>query len=90
MKKKIAVTYSVKYVKEIELEVNEEICELLDKGETIEWDRYDNEYNFLSNQEECFMLPIPNVVLKNNNLNIELIEYIDGSFDIESFELANR
>jgi len=36
MKKKIAVTYSVKYIKEIELEVNEEICELLDKGETIE------------------------------------------------------
>jgi len=34
------------------------------------------------------MLPIPNVVLKNNNLNIELIEYIDGSCDIEAFELA--
>lgn len=87
MRKKVLVTYSVKYCKEIELEVDEEIKELLDEGKIINWDLYDNEYNILSTQDECFNLPIPTIHVTESPLeNIE-VEYIDGSFDIESFEI---
>lgn len=89
MRKKVLVTYSVKYIKEVELEVNENINELLDKGEVITWDLYDSEYNMLSTQDEIFSLPIPDTLTYDSKFGqeFETVEYIDGSFEIESFEL---
>ena len=87
MRKKVLVTYSVKYIKEVELEVTEEINEKLDEGKIINWDLYDNEYNMLSTQDECFNLPIPTICVTEIPLENTEVEYIDGSFEIESFEI---
>ena len=86
MKKKVLVTYSVKYIKEVELEVTEEINELLDEGRVIDFNKYDGYYTTLEslNEDVLFDLPIPDT---NNLGNDEQVEYIDGSFDIESFEI---
>ena len=83
MKEKILVTYSVQYCKEVELEVTEEIKEVLDRNEIIDWDKYDHLYNILSTQDED--LPIPTLVCVGDN-EYETVEYVDGSFDIETFE----
>ena len=84
MKRKVLVTYSVKYIKEVELKVTEEINELLDEGRVIDFNKYDGYYTTLEslNEDVLFDLPIPDVTYSGDEA-----EYIDGSFDIESFEI---
>jgi hypothetical protein len=87
MKKKVLVTYSAKYIKEVELEVTEEINEMLDEGRVIDFNKYDGYYTTLEslNQDVLWDLPIPTMCVDEQSE--QLVEYIDGSFEIESFEL---
>lgn len=89
MKKKVLVTYSVKYIKEVELEVTEEINELLDEGRVIDFNKYDGYYTKLEslNEDVLFDLPIPTLAESEGRFDLLEVEYIDGSFDIESFEI---
>lgn len=87
MKKKVLVTYSVKYIKEVELEVTEEINELLESGKIIDYDYYINEYLNLSQEDEISNLPIPTLAESEGRFDLLEVEYIDGSFEIESFEI---
>lgn len=86
MKKKVLVTYSVKYIKEIELEVTEFQNKWLDKDVIHQEDGelFEQVYNF--NQDVLFDLPIPHLVQTGDN-EFEIVEYVDSSFDIESFEI---
>lgn len=85
MKKKILVTYSVKYIKEVELEVTEEINNGLNRG--MVYNDNTKNYDIIVNQNEdiLFDLPIPDLCIDEQSE--ELVEYIDGSFEIESFEI---
>lgn len=90
MKEKVLVTYSVQYCKEIELEITEEIKECLDKGEKIDWEKHCSLWdNFITiNNDILFELKIPTLYSYDSKFGQEFeeVEYIDGSFDIETFE----
>jgi hypothetical protein len=88
MKKKLKVYYTIQYVKEIELELDEE---------TEKWFEIDNMLSnttdeesdiFYSlqdlNRKELESLPIP--TLYKDNRIIEIVEYVDDSFEINYFE----
>jgi hypothetical protein len=83
MKKKVLVTYSVKYIKEVELEVTEEINEMLDEGRVITSSTKSYDYLMENNEDVILSLPIPDYPEGSD----ESVEYIDGSFEIESFEI---
>jgi len=89
MRKKVLVTYSVKYCKEIELEVDEETNELLEKRTVIGYANYDSNFLDLEKQPEISDLPIPHLLPIGDN-EFKIVEYIDGSFDVESFEIDIR
>ena len=86
MKKKVLVTYSVKYIKEVELEVTEAQNKWLERGiinSNISLFNPIIEFN----EEILFDLPIPTICVTEIPLeNIE-VEYVEDSFEIESFEL---
>ena len=87
MRKKLLVVYSVKYSKEIELEVNENINWILEDGNIITDDDFPVKYDYLESQPEISDLPIPDT---RNLSNEEQVEYIDGSFYVESFEQIEK
>jgi len=90
MKEKVLVTYSVQYCKEVELEINEEIKELLDEGKVIDWNKHGSFWDTLitTNEDILNNLPIPTLYTCDSKFGQEFeeIEYVDGSFDIETFE----
>ena len=83
MKKKVLVTYSCKYTQEIDLEIDEETNELLEENRIIDYIYYDNSFLKLETQPEISDLPIPELTT-----DFKKVEYIDGSFDVVSFEKA--
>ena len=87
MKKLINVTYSVQYEKVLELEINEENLEDLERIGVVKYDTDSNCYEdmFNYNQDVLSELPIPDTNDLENDLQAE---YVDNSFDIVSFELA--
>ena len=91
MRKKVLVTYSVKYCKEVELEVTENIDDILNEGIIINGEYYPTSYSYLlkNNQDVILSLPIPDTLTYDSKFGqeFEQVEYIDGSFDIESFEI---
>lgn len=87
MRKKLLVVYSVKYSKEVELEVNENINWILEDGNIITDDDFPVSCAYLESQPEISDLPIPDT---RNLSNEEQVEYIDGSFYVESFEQIEK
>jgi hypothetical protein len=85
MKKKILVTYSVKYFEEVEIEITKEINDLLKKGEVISLQEHESEFIYLENQPEIFDLKIPEFDWEGKK-----VEYIDGICEVESFELIQN
>lgn len=92
MKKKILVTYSVKYCKEVELEVNENIDGILNDKSIITYDDFPVSCTYLEKQPEISDLPIPDIFTYDSKFGqeFEKVEYIDGSFEVESFELIEK
>lgn len=88
MKKKVLVTYSVKYCKEIELEVNENIDNILNNKIIVTAEDFPVSYSYLEEQPEISDLPIPNIFTYDSKFGqeFEKVEYIEGSFEVESFE----
>ena len=88
MKKKVLVTYSVKYCKEIELEVNENIDNILNNKIIITAEDFPISYLYLEEQPEISDLPIPDMFTFDSKFGqeFEKVEYIEGSFEVESFE----
>lgn len=92
MRKKLLVVYSVKYSKEIELEVNENINWILEDGNIITDDDFPVKYDYLESQPEISDLPIPDTFTYDGKFGqeFEKVEYIDGSFEVESFEQIEK
>jgi hypothetical protein len=90
MKKKILVTYSVKYCKEVELEVNENINWILEDGNIITDDDFPTSFTNLKEQPEIFDLPIPVLAESEGRFDLLEVDYIDGSFEVESFEQIEK
>jgi hypothetical protein len=92
MRKKILVTYSVKYCKEVELEVNENINNILKVDTIITADNFPVSCAYLESQPEISDLPIPDTFTYDGKFGQELekVEYIDGSFEVESFEQIEK
>lgn len=82
MRKKVLVTYSVKYIKEVKLEVTEEINNSLDNGRIITSSTKFHDYLIENNEDILLDLPIPDVTYSGDEA-----KYIDGSFEVESFEI---
>jgi hypothetical protein len=90
MRRKILVTYSVKYCKEIELEVNENINSIFKVDTIITADDFPTSFTNLEEQPEISDLPIPVLAESEGRFDLLEVEYIDGSFEVESFELIEK
>lgn len=92
MKKKVLVTYSVKYCKEVELKITGKISKMLEDNIVITAENYPLSFSYLEEQPEISDLPIPNIFTYDNKFGqeFEKVEYIDGSFEVESFELIEK
>lgn len=92
MRKKMLVTYSVKYYKEVELEVNENINWILEDSNIITNDDFPVSYAYLESQPEISDLPNTNTFTYDGRFGqeFEKVEYIDGSFEVESFEQIEK
>jgi len=84
------VTYSVKYCKEVELEVNENINSILEDDTIITADDFPTSFTNLEEQPEIFDLPIPVLAGIEGRFDLLEVDYIDGSFEVESFELIEK
>lgn len=84
MKKKIKVYYTVQYVKEVELEVNE-IAERVFKTdkELNSLDGFFYDFQEL-NEKDLEVLPIAELY-RDDNGDILLVDYIEDSFEIDYF-----
>lgn len=90
MKHKLKVYYSVQYVKEVELEVDEELEEYLKEENVLKYSNLDHDDNSLFyklqelNEDILSELPIPEIY-ENEIGDIKSIEYDECSFEIISF-----
>jgi hypothetical protein len=87
MRRKILVKYSAKYCKEVELEVTEKIIKMLEDGNIIDAEHFPLSYSYLEEQPEISDLPIPVLAESEGRFDLLEVEYIDSSFEVESFEL---
>jgi hypothetical protein len=87
MKKKLKVHYTVQYVKEIELEINEEMEKHFEEDEYISYSEDNSLFYKLQELNENVLteLPIPEIY-EDCGGDIRSIEYVDNSFEINYFE----
>jgi len=88
MKHKLNVYYTVQYVKEVELEINEEIEEHFKHDEYLTCINNSLLYKLQEiNEDVLSELPIPDSIRNDKNFDLLEAEYIDDSFEIDYFKI---
>jgi hypothetical protein len=85
MKKLLKVHYTVQYVKEIELELDGEIEEHFIFNNNLD-NLHDSKFYKLQELNEDILTELPIPTLYKDNRIIEIVEYVDDSFEINYFK----